>query len=178
MMGHYVGIHEYALSVDLDSHLKSVLDDPSCWQEGQTFAGVDTDTRKVSVAAISGVERFKDLDSMIFKSVNECLKNYCSIYDQAFITQDEGYTLLKYKTGDYYRTHKDDGKDSRRVISCVIYLNDDYEGGELNFPYLNVKIKPKKNSVLVFPSNYIYAHESLPVLSGEKLAIVTWLNEQ
>jgi predicted 2-oxoglutarate/Fe(II)-dependent dioxygenase YbiX len=54
-------------------------------------------------------------------------------------------------------------------------LNDDYEGGEINFPRFNLKIKPEKNSLILFPSNYVYNHSAEPVKNGTKYAIATFL---
>lgn len=52
-------------------------------------------------------------------------------------------------------------------ISITFYPNDSYIGGEINFPDLGIKIKPKAGSVVIYPSKYI--HESLPADEGEKL---------
>lgn len=35
-------------------------------------------------------------------------------------------------------------------ISALIYINDDYVGGEIGFPDYDIKIKPKKNDLIVF----------------------------
>lgn len=41
-----------------------------------------------------------------------------------------------------------------RISTFTLYLNDEYEGGELFFPYMNLKIKPKKGSLLFWRYNY------------------------
>ena len=56
------------------------------------------------------------------------------------------------------------------------FFNDDYEGGELWFPYLNLKFKAQKGDVIFFPSTYIYAHGSQPVTKGTKYSAVTMYN--
>jgi len=43
-------------------------------------------------------------------------------------------------------------------LVTMIYLNDDYEGGEICFPRFNIEYKPKANEFLVFPSTYVYNH--------------------
>jgi hypothetical protein len=58
-------------------------------------------------------------------------------------------------------------------VSSLAYLNDDYEGGELYFPHLGFKIKPKAGDIIFFPSNYIYSHGSAPIISGNKYVAVT-----
>lgn len=63
-----------------------------------------------------------------------------------------------------------DGYDghSNLAFSSVLYLNDNYEGGEINFPNHNIKIKPKKGSLIIFPSQDPFIHEVKPVLSGDR----------
>ena len=58
------------------------------------------------------------------------------------------------------------------------FLNDDYEGGKLLFKFpgeiLEYKINKQKNSVLVWPSNFLYPHSVTPVTKGERYSVVSW----
>jgi Rps23 Pro-64 3,4-dihydroxylase Tpa1-like proline 4-hydroxylase len=90
----------------------------------------------------------------------------------------ENYQLLKYRVREEYQAHYDGGTDLGRAISAICYLNDDYEGGELEFTNFNLKIKPKAGSIILFPSNYAYRHISHPILSGTKYALVTWIHDR
>jgi len=90
----------------------------------------------------------------------------------------ENFNMLKYQSGQEYKPHYDGGTPSRRHISAIIYLNNDYEGGEIEFPRHGVKIKPQPGMLMLFPSNYAYTHQAYPVTNGSKYAIVTWLNDQ
>jgi predicted 2-oxoglutarate/Fe(II)-dependent dioxygenase YbiX len=90
----------------------------------------------------------------------------------------EGYDLLKYSNGQEYKKHYDGSTKIGRVISAVAYLNDDYEGGEIEFPHFGVKIKPQAGMLILFPSNYAYAHIAHPVTSGTKYALVTWIRDR
>jgi len=63
-------------------------------------------------------------------------------------------------------------KESKRKISILIYLNDDFEGGYTEF--VNSKYKPKPGYGLIFPSNWCYPHKGSRVTSGKKRIIVTW----
>jgi predicted 2-oxoglutarate/Fe(II)-dependent dioxygenase YbiX len=60
-------------------------------------------------------------------------------------------------------------------MSTIFYMNDDYEGGEIEFPRFNVSHKPEKNELIIFPSTYVYNHSVLPVTSGTRYAVVSWL---
>ena len=90
----------------------------------------------------------------------------------------EGYNILKYRGGDEYKAHYDGGTSTRRSVSAIVYLNNDYEGGEVEFTNFGIKIKPEPGMLLLFPSNYAYTHIAHPVKSKTKYAIVTWTHDQ
>lgn len=90
----------------------------------------------------------------------------------------EPYQLLKYKGGQEYKQHYDgQGKSVNRILSAVCYLNNDFEGGEIEFPYHKVTIKPEPGMLVIFPSNYAYSHIAHPVTKGAKYTLVTWLRD-
>ena len=90
----------------------------------------------------------------------------------------EPYTMLKYSNGQSYTEHYDGGTDTGRCISCIAYLNDNYEGGEIEFPNFGVKIKPQSGMLIVFPSNLAYRHIAHPVTAGAKYNLVTWIRDR
>jgi hypothetical protein len=90
----------------------------------------------------------------------------------------ENYQLLKYRGGEEYKAHYDGGTNIGRSISSLCYLNDDYEGGELEFVNFGIKIKPESGMMILFPSNYAYKHVAHPVTSGTKYALVTWIKDR
>ena len=47
-----------------------------------------------------------------------------------------------------------------RCITIIFSLNDDYDGGEFNFPYYDISIKLKKGSVILFPPYWTHRHSS------------------
>jgi hypothetical protein len=91
---------------------------------------------------------------------------------------DESFSVLKYQTGQEYKGHYDGGTATKRAVSLILYLNDDYEGGHLEFVHHNLTIKPKPGMLILFPSNYPYAHIAHPVTDGTKYSVVTWLHDQ
>lgn len=103
-------------------------------------------------------------------------------YSRRFQIQEsfyhENYQLLKYSPGEYYQAHYDSGTDMGRCVSALCYLNDDYEGGELEFTNFKVKIKPLPGMLILFPSNYAYRHIAHPIKSGTKYSLVTWIRDR
>ena len=94
----------------------------------------------------------------------------------------EGLQILRYQEGDKFDKHIDsDYNGMERLYTTLIYLNDDYEGGETNFPINGTKIIPKKGKLIIWKNkkngvDYDKSmHESLPVIKGTKYALVNWV---
>ena len=87
--------------------------------------------------------------------------------------------LLKYTPGGKYNVHTDHYSTTRRVLSVIINLNDNYEGGDLIFTDQKEKeikrLKLDKGSIVFFPSNFIYPHSIEPITKGTRYSIVAWL---
>jgi predicted 2-oxoglutarate/Fe(II)-dependent dioxygenase YbiX len=116
----------------------------------------------------------KDLDNYLYIAAANALKQYVKLFPAATIEQDSGYDLLRYEVGQHYKQHTDFFKNTPRVVSCSFMLNDDYEGGEFAFFDRELVYKLKKGSCIMFPSNFTYPHEIMPVTSGTRYSIVTW----
>jgi len=90
----------------------------------------------------------------------------------------EPYNMLRYRGGQEYKAHADGGTDTGRSVSAIVYLNNDYEGGEIEFVNFEIKIKPEPGMLILFPSNFAYKHIAHPVTKGTKYAIVTWIKDR
>lgn len=114
-----------------------------------------------------------DMHKEVYDILKSCIDDYCK-YWGINITYYEAFNFVKYEgAGQEFKVHADHGPMYNCTVSAVVYLNDDYEGGEIKFPRLdNVVHKPKAGDIAVFPSNYIYEHASLPMVSGTKYCVV------
>lgn len=123
-------------------------------------------------------EALRPYEAAMFNAVSTAINAYVAYNEYMVLGTDEGYSLLRYNVGDYYGEHADcstvDG-GRLRVVSAILYLNDDYEGGGLVFPRQDVEVKPDAGSMILFPSFGTHPHEALPVTKGTKYAVVTWL---
>lgn len=119
-----------------------------------------------------GISQIKNV-CMTFKPfLLECLYDY-EIRHGIKMDFMEGFNFVKYNPGEHFSAHADHGYSYNCTVSSVAYLNDDYEGGELVFDLLRIKIKPKAGDIILFPSAFPWAHSSVPVVSGTKYAVVT-----
>jgi hypothetical protein len=115
-----------------------------------------------------------EMINIITDSVSKCIENYIKETNS-----ESGYlpniiNIRKYDTEAYMGPHIDteDGEDrAKPYISLVFYLNDNYNGGEINFPNQDVSLKPKAGSIIIFPSIDPYYHDPRPVSNGIKYMI-------
>jgi predicted 2-oxoglutarate/Fe(II)-dependent dioxygenase YbiX len=93
---------------------------------------------------------------------------------------DNGYTLREIHGGT--RLHIDgifdNIKKNPRLLSIIINLNDDYDGGEFHFPKQNLKVNLNVGEAICFPPYWTHPHEVTSVMFGQyRYTINTWLLE-
>jgi hypothetical protein len=119
----------------------------------------------------------KKIANILYGSLEKTFNHYSKeIYPFAennIKSREHSIHLLKYGTGGHLPAHQDQGV-STRVLSSVMYLNDDYDGGEIEFINSGVKLKPEAGSIIFFPSNFLYIHEVHPIKSGFRYSMPHW----
>ncbi len=70
--------------------------------------------------------------------------------------------------------HPHDQLATRNTISCIVYLNDNFDGGHHYFNYLDIDYKPCAGDILMFPSNYMAAHEVKETTGGSRYTYLGW----
>ena len=61
-----------------------------------------------------------------------------------------------------------------RVLAWMIYLNNVEEGGETEWLYQQLKIKPKANTGVIWPGSFTHIHRGNPPISGTKYILTGW----
>ena len=98
----------------------------------------------------------------------------------------EQLQVLRYKEGGHYNPHQDVfyQDKNKRLYTFIIALNDEYEGGETAFPYLDEKYKLNAGDALFFHTLDNYGldtsdalHGGQPVKSGEKWVCNLWVHK-
>lgn len=92
--------------------------------------------------------------------------------------------VLRYVEGSHFKPHSDSDvidvdtqqwkKAQDRDYSLLIYLDQDYAGGELVFPNFDFKLRPEAGMLVCFPADFRYLHGAMPVISGVRHAIASW----
>jgi predicted 2-oxoglutarate/Fe(II)-dependent dioxygenase YbiX len=65
---------------------------------------------------------------------------------------------------------------SNFVVSAVVYLNDDFTGGDLMFPRIDYRYKPSSGDCVIFPSDLIHSHYVDRVSSGNRFSLAIWFS--
>jgi|LauGreDrversion4_2_1035121.scaffolds.fasta_scaffold02741_13 Rps23 Pro-64 3,4-dihydroxylase Tpa1-like proline 4-hydroxylase len=102
------------------------------------------------------------------------LRDYCDTFNASYYWI-ESLEFLKYDETDFFQEHNDLGQGLTRRISLVFYPNDDYVGGEIDFVNHGLKVKPKANQLIVFPSDYEYLHKVHEITEGIKFSVASFL---
>jgi len=177
----YITVFEDVLSVDQCDKIVSTYKDSLHWKPALTTGDVrdnnqSSSKRKcdtISLSSLTGIQD-KYIDEQLYTVYSKCMHEYCSTVSDLSVEEDEGYMLLRYTTGGEYIQHVDAGKSNNRSLSAIIALNDEYEGGEIEFFGGAHKIRLNKGSAVFFPSTFQYPHRVTPVTSGVRYSVVTW----
>lgn len=118
------------------------------------------------------------LNKLIIDNMNLYLKEHDLSKYVASVNEVIQLDVLKYEKDNYYMFHIDGGKGFDRTLSSIIFLNNDYVGGDLcfedNLTKEKFKIKPKPGSLIIWPSNFLFPHCVEPIQEGIRYSIVAW----
>jgi hypothetical protein len=116
------------------------------------------------------LDAVRQADHTLVKVTRQALRRYGEKYP-IHTQSDSGFDILRYETGQRIDSHVDD--DAPRVLAMSIALNDSYSGGEFQF-WQRETIRLTAGCAIMFPPNFMYPHQILPVTAGTRYAMITW----
>jgi hypothetical protein len=155
---------------------------PACVGGGDTVTK-DFTVRKAHTLALSNVN-----NSLTNVHWFNFLSHYFTVYlrkyayDFKMLEHDCGHItnmeILKYGDTGFFEWHYDHFAQIPRTMSCILMLNNDYEGGNLCFRNPDGsgewEIKVKPNRMIIWPSNFLFFHTVKPVIKGTRYSVVAW----
>lgn len=130
---------------------------------------------------------YEPIQSKIIDLFMNTVKQVINPFYGIEISESEMPQILSYGVGGHYKPHVDSEslwktpegeliwkKSVDRDLSIVMFLNDDFEGGDFVFPDLKVRVRPEPGMMVCFPSNHHYRHGVEPVTKGTRYSIVCW----
>ena len=141
-------------------------------------AGKDRSIKKSTDLVVSGKPHWQDIDRELFRSLGLAIQEFRETYP--FFKgpfKDSGYAIQRTNPGEHYHWHIDGGSHefSQRQLVAVWYLNDVAgPGGETEFSYQDVRIRPEAGKLLLFPPFWTHEHRGTTLRQGVKYIATTW----
>lgn len=167
----------------------NVLENPSDFIDGIQKDRWEYYTNKGGGETVIGRSAFlhkgENLHSVAIQAFFDCISEYSACNGLSFNNENVGQDWLlvrEYNTGSKMSAHSDaysyvkkNGNPVKPSLTAILYINDDYTGGEIDFINDGLCIKPKAGSMVVFPSDK--QHEVLEILSGNRYMTQTYVYE-
>ena len=123
------------------------------------------------------------LSAQVNQYLQSTLNHYCTTYDSLGSVPLTSWHVKMQQTpegGGYHVFHHEDGSynEANRTATWMIYLNEDFEGGETEFFYQKRRIKPTTGTVVIWPAGYTHTHRGNLVLKGTKYIVTGWFYQQ
>jgi hypothetical protein len=120
---------------------------------------------------IKKFNKFNILFDEVFLKIQKVLdENY-----QCNLNYTDMSALYRSRDGEKMNVHYDQGGDKKIKYGAVLYLNDNYDGGQIYYPNVGIQIKPSAGSLVVHPSNKKYSHGVKVVKNGIRYCTTTFL---
>ena len=129
---------------------------------------------------ISGRSDWLDIDRQLQQSLSHGLGLLAGLHPffSANRLNDTGYNMQKTSAGEFYHWHVDGGPGefSKRQLVAIWYLNSAPEnGGETEFFFQKLSVKPEQGMLLLFPPFWTHLHRGNMVGAGIKYIATTWV---
>jgi hypothetical protein len=183
----FIGIYDEALPLNVLGNLLRYANICKFEKAGiiseKKEGDVDFDVRRTYIHSLSNLDnKLSNVHwyCFLYTYFNNGLKKY-AMDNKILDIRWKGLSqlaILKYENTGFYTWHTDHAMEAPRTMSCILLLNNDYEGGNLCFRNPDgsgeweVDVKP--NRLIVWPSNFLYPHTVKPVTKGTRYSVVAW----
>jgi len=183
---HYIFKQNYLSKSFCEDLIKEI--DQMQWEKHQWYGATgNIRSEKEQELDVLKTVQHPQLREKIVKPIVSAVKDYQKLHGQSdedrtkeFIYTISPVRFNKYSSGTKMRKHFDHIRDlfdgnfkGIPILSVVGVLNDNYEGGEFVFNN-DYEVKLKQGDILLFPSNFIYAHEVKEIKNGTRYSYVSW----
>jgi len=143
------------------------------------LAEKDRSIKKSTDLVVSGKPHWKDIDQALFRSMGQAILEFRESYPYfKGPFKDMGYAIQRTLPDEHYHWHIDGGSHdfSQRQLVAVWYLNDvEGPGGETEFLFQDIKVKPEQGKLVLFPPFWTHEHRGVTLQKGIKYIATTWV---
>ena len=147
-----------------------------------THKGLSPDKERVKMDEIwirKDSDYYEPLKSIVSDVANLYTEEVKKSKRNFVVQKTTDFRVNKYEKGGYMSLHCDNIHHSHGQqygypqASVLLFLNDNFEGGEFIVSELRLNIN--KGDAIIFPSNFMFPHEVKEVTKGTRWSIVSWL---
>lgn len=166
--------YKYMRSLNLNVNYKNYSNGNGHERSDETVFPLEPDC--VSVPATHGMME------LFTKRFWPCYESYVEQFSVLRAATKHGMNFLRIQHTlpgqGFHQWHFENGSISTsiRLVTFILYLNDNFEAGETEFLYLHKRYKPKAGTLVIWPSGYTHTHRGNPPLTGEKFIVTGWLD--
>ena len=172
IMDHSINIYKDVITSELCDELIALHKKEKEYTEKEVY-GEDTNVECYNLDLDDYPEHEKKVFDVVEGIIDRVLENHAYFPDNL---DYEDYVLREHYGETMIHTDGILADDSsRRILSIIIALTDDYDGGEFNFPEQSYQVKLKRGEAITFPPSYFYPHEVSAPSNGERYTINLWV---
>lgn len=148
------------------------------WYQGRVSGQISLQRR--------AAENYKITDESpdVFRALPGTATHFLQLPNDRYL---EPTLMIRYTKGGHFALHNDefkvtmsDGQVTHRQATLIVYLNDDYQGGQTAFLNQKLTIEPRPGKALLYnygknykqKLSYASYHTGLPVLEGTKYILL------
>jgi len=156
---------------------------PGVYGNGTREGAYDPGIKQTTEINLDGTHSgWRDEERVLVQSLQRHLRRYMEQFGRAFPCElfHEPLKIARYPVGGHFDWHSDNIGNgvTTRVITALWYLNDVSEGGETEYPWQEVAVRPMAGRLLLCPVGWSFVHRGAPPLSGPKYIAITQLHQR
>ena len=147
---------------------------------GKTTAGVGKQKVSTDVGVMPGSNN--PIMHMYMEEVMKAVQLYIKTYDlesMFAVTLREAFNIQHYAPNEGflgYHCERIQSQTNQRALVFMTYLNDVTDGGETEFKYQKLKVKPVKGKMVMWPTDFTHTHRGITSPTQEKYIATGWYN--
>ena len=119
------------------------------------------------------------ISQQVLPNLRVCIDEYVNMFSLLQTSEFSVYDLKLKKIpagGGFHSWHYENGSyiSAPRSFVIQVYLNDEFDGGETEFLYQNLREEAVTGDVIIFPAGFTHTHRGNPPIGGTKYIATTW----
>ena len=183
-IGSYSGVVDSQFCKEIIDEFDYFYDIGSVWNSSSRIKGTNSQRHDFAIDlhhignVHMGTHYSRELNDIVWGAWEEYKKVYGSL-DVGGPFSAVHQKVQKTPTGGgFHRWHFEDSSvcQSNRTAVWMLYLNDNFKGGETEFLYYNKRVDAEQGKLLLWPAGYTHTHRGNLVLEGDKYIVTGWIN--